>query len=185
MWFCCIIYLKDNTSSRLDSKNKYDLTPFPYQIFSLYRDREASKSFMMNNKFLNLQSFVVVVLCLFAATTFSSCSDDDEPKDSKSIVGIWTESFYDDVIEFKADGSGYWAEYYGDPTVAPFTWTFKDGLLTIIDDDDWEQARVVSQTEDIIVWNHYVDNPKAYGSSVIKEDDYGYYYVWIWKRYTR
>ena len=140
---------------------------------------------MMKNKFLNLKSFVAVVLCVFTAVTFTSCSDDDEPNNSKSIIGIWTESWYDDVVEFKADGSGYWAEYYGEPEVAPFTWTFKDGLLTIIDDDDLEEARVVSQTEDEIVWKHYVNNPNAYGSDVIKQDVYGYYYVWIWKRYTK
>ena len=140
---------------------------------------------MMKNKFLNLKSFVAVVLCVFTAVTFTSCSDDDEPNNSKSIVGIWTESFYDDVMEFKADGSGYWAEYYGEPEVAPFTWTFKDSLLTIIDDDDLEEARVVSQTEDEIVWKHYVNNPNAYSSDVIKQDVYGYYYVWIWKRYTK
>ena len=140
---------------------------------------------MMKNKFLNLKSFVAVVLCVFTAVTFTSCSDDDEPNNSKSIVGIWIESWYDDVMEFKADGSGYWAEYYGDPEAAPFTWTFKDGLLTIIDDDDLEEARVVSQTEDEIVWKHYVNNPNAYRPDVIKQDVYGYYYVWIWKRYTK
>ena len=140
---------------------------------------------MMKNKFLNLKSFVAVVLCVFTAVTFTSCSDDDEPNNSKSIVGIWTESWYDCVMEFKAERSGYWAEYYGDPEAAPFTWTFKDGLLTIIDDDDLEEARVVSQTEDEIVWKHYVNNPNAYRPDVIKQDVYGYYYVWIWKRYTK
>lgn len=131
---------------------------------------------------INLFFFVAMCSCMVAITT--GCKKDNEPENNNSIVGVWTEDFYNDVIELKANGSGSWAEYYGDPDASSFTWTYQNGLLKIIMYGDLEEARMISQTEDMITWKHYVDNPSAYTDSEIKKDDYGYYYIWIWERYN-
>lgn len=125
-----------------------------------------------------------VLITVLTCVGFSSCSDDDDDKNEHFLIGIWVESWYDDIIELKTNGSGYYAEWI-DYKVAPFNWTYKDGMLTIIsEDNEIEEARLVNQSENKIQWKHYVNNPNAYDPDVIYEDDYGYYYVWTWIRYT-
>ena len=127
----------------------------------------------------------MALLAMVLSVSFTACSD-DEPESNKSLIGIWIESWYDDIIEFKADGSGYWAEALGDTDVAYFYWTYKDGMLTIVNvDGETEEARLVNQSEDKILWKHYVNNPDAYYPNVINKDDYGYYYMWTWERYAK
>ena len=136
---------------------------------------------MKTLRFLGM-ALLAVIMCV----NLTACSDDDEPESNKSLIGVWIESWYDDVIEIKADGSGYWAEFFGDSNISPFTWTYDNGLFRIIDESDIEEAIMVNQSDNKIVWKHYVDNPNAYDPSVINKDDYdyGYYYIWNWERYT-
>lgn len=140
-----------------------------------------------------LRFFGMALLAIFLCVSFAACSDEDdaavddtivEQESSNSIIGIWTESWYNDIIEIKADGSGYWAERLGDTDINTFSWSYSDGFVYIIEESDFEEAKMVSQTDDKIVWKHYVDNPNSYDPKVIKKDDYGYYYVWVWERYT-
>ena len=130
-----------------------------------------------------LKIFAFVLIAVLTCVSFSSCSDDD--KNEHFLIGIWVESWYDDIIELKTNGSGYYAEWIDDTEVAPFDWTYKNDMLTIIrEDNEIEEARLVNQSENKIQWKHYVSNPNAYDQDVIYEDDYGYYYVWTWIRYT-
>lgn len=132
----------------------------------------------------HLKFLLLGLLAVCLSSTITSCKDkDDEPENKNSIVGIWTEDWYNDVIELEANGTGSWAEFYGDSQASWFTWTYKNGLLKIDIDGDIEESRMVSQSEDVITWKHYIDNPDAYDPNEIKQDDYGYYYIWTWKRY--
>ena len=131
----------------------------------------------------------MALLAMVLSVSFTACSDDDDKDEITSnnfLIGVWIESWYDDIIEFRADRSGYYAEFLDDTEVAPFSWTYKDGMLTyVMADGEIEEARLLNQLEDIIIWKHYVNNPDAYDSNVINKDDYGYYYRWTWERYTK
>lgn len=131
----------------------------------------------------------MALLAMVLSVSFTACSDNgdkDEITSNSFLIGVWIESWYDDIIELKADRSGYYAEFLDDTEVASFHWTYKDGMLTyVMADGEIEEARLVNQSEDKILWKHYVNYPDAYNSNVIKKDDYGYYYMWTWERYTK
>lgn len=129
-------------------------------------------------------AFIAVLTCV----SFSSCNDDnkDELTPDKFLIGIWTESWYEDIIEIKSDGSGYYAESLDDTEVAPFYWTYKNDMLTCVKDSgETEEAKLINKSENKILWKHYVNNPNAYDPSIINKDNYGYYYMWTWVRYTK
>lgn len=134
-----------------------------------------------------LKILAFALIAVLTCVGFASCSDDDkdEPTANHALIGTWIESWYHDIIELKADGSGYIAESLED-TKEPFTWTYKDDVFVAVGKfGETEIARLVSQSENTIVWRHYVNNPDAYGSGKIYEDGYGYYYIWTWTRYTK
>ncbi len=60
----------------------------------------------MKHKFFYLQSLFNVALCVFMAMTFSSCSDDDDPKSTKPIEGEWISTDGKIYYQFLTDGNG-------------------------------------------------------------------------------
>ncbi|SEN33137.1 TIGR03066 family protein [Prevotella sp. ne3005] len=67
----------------------------------------------------NIRLVGMALLALFMSVSFSACggSDDDEPQPSSNpLIGTWemTDIDGDDyILEFKADGTFYQAEFYG------------------------------------------------------------------------
>lgn len=88
-----------------------------------------------------LSVLTTILMLLFVGVTLSSCSDDDDEGNvtgSSSIIGSWKctdESGYD-IMTFLSGGTGTWTfeEYGKGAYTEPFTYTYKNGILTMIVD---------------------------------------------------
>lgn len=82
-------------------------------------------------KNLTFRSLVTVLLCVFTAASFTSCSDDEKKSD---LVGTWQNQAF--IYRFNSDGSGYF-QYaptngaYVDDERSNFRWNASDKMLSI------------------------------------------------------
>lgn len=136
-----------------------------------------------------LISILVTLFTVFPCIYFASCSNDEPGGD---FVGLWQESWYDDYVSIKSNGTGFWSETpnpteanYNSGMAAKIEWSYKNGWFTIIDTEEDEcmfKARAILKERDMIVFNEYACDERGNLSTsqpingrYASKDSYGYY----------
>lgn len=134
----------------------------------------------MKNALRHLQSLVAVALCVVMAIAFTSCSDDDDEPDNKSIAGTW-------ILSEQESNGGYWYCQYNfnsngtfegkdwssksqEPTNYEFTgkWTISGDLLTLDfdvepdEEDDIRTFRFTISGNNLTIYDYSEPGPNVF-----------------------
>lgn len=129
----------------------------------------------MKHKLKHLQSLVAVALCVIVAMAFTSCGDDDDEPDNKSIAGTWLLSLPESDGEywycqyaFKSDGT-FQVKDWSTPSEEPSsyegsgTWSVSNDKLTLsFTDENSETYRFSLDGNKLIIYDYENPGPNVF-----------------------
>lgn len=116
----------------------------------------------MKTTFLWRAATALMVAVMSVGLLSCSGDDSDDPEPPVTLVGTWTYSLDDGfcTLTFNQNGTGVYSEYDNgrwEESGENFRYTYSDGVITFIYDDDVETARVVSLTSTTLVLKDFPD----------------------------
>ena len=92
-----------------------------------------------------MKKLFLIVAAMFAAVSFSACSDDDDKDKDASIVGTWQITYYEGWATFSDGTRDDWSDAYPLTTEGNYYWTYTFNENGTCVQTDYSDNKVVFQ----------------------------------------